>query len=133
MNTAQANAKRTLTEADLRQFSGGEERYRHALLGDRFTYTEGVKFLAEQAGAYWLIDAIASYQLDRRIRGDAMLRDFQLWTLRLHNGGAILALTRDSGFAEPTVIEQFIEYTDFPLAKVRLYVENGVLLLPSEH
>lgn len=133
MNTAQANAKRTLTEDDLRQFSGGEERYRHALLGDRFLYTDGVRFLAEQAGAYWLIDAIASYQLDRRIRGDAMLRDFQLWTLRLHNGGAVLTLRRDSGAGQRPVIQQDIDYTDFPLDKVTLYVENGVLLLPSEH
>ncbi len=26
-----------------------------------------------------------------------------------------------------------IEYTDFPLAYVKVYVEGGILLLPSEH
>ena len=45
---------------DLAQFTGDIERYRHPL-NHQVIYTPGVHYLAEQAGAYWLIDAIASY------------------------------------------------------------------------
>ena len=47
-----------LSESDLRQFTGGDVRYRHAF-NRAAIYTEGVQFLAERGGAYWLIDEIA--------------------------------------------------------------------------
>jgi len=50
--------KNSLTEADLAQFTGSEQLYRHSLV-KRFCYTDGVKYIAERAGAYWLIDEIA--------------------------------------------------------------------------
>ena len=49
-----------ITPDDLRHFTGGVTRYRHGL-NRRVIYTEGVQFLAEKAGAYGLIDVIASY------------------------------------------------------------------------
>jgi len=49
-----------LTHAELRQFTGDLDRYRHGF-NRRVIYTPGMKHLAERAGAYWLIDAIASY------------------------------------------------------------------------
>jgi hypothetical protein len=124
--------KPKISEADLRQFTGSECLYQHWTKW--LKYSEGVEYLAQKADAFWLIDAIASYQRDKRIAQDPqnMLQDFQLWTLKLHNGGALLWLRRDSGKAHAPVIEQVIEYTDFPLEKVTLYVENGVLCLPSE-
>ncbi len=41
----------------LAQFTGSQEFYRHALSGG-CNYTEGVQYLAEAGGAYWLLDAI---------------------------------------------------------------------------
>ena len=117
-----------LTAADLAQFIGTEQYYRH-FTGLR--YTDGVKFLAEKAGAYWLIDAIASYQREPAIRGNARLQDFQLWELAVAGNEAVLTLKEDSGC--PSIVEQEIEFTDFPLSEVALYVCNGVLMLPSEY
>jgi hypothetical protein len=42
-------------------------------------------------------------------------------------------LTCTDGDSEVPIITQQIEWTDFPLPSIRLYVERGVLLLPSEH
>ena len=47
----------TELQDSLRQFTGSENVYRH-LTGLR--YTDGVKFLARNAGAFWLIDVVAS-------------------------------------------------------------------------
>ena len=51
---------------ELGQFTGDLQRYRHwtrALI-----YTPGVKHLAERAEAYWLIDLVASWQIDPKVR-----------------------------------------------------------------
>jgi hypothetical protein len=54
-------ATTSLTEADLRQFTGSEYWYRHALVR-HILFTDGAKYLADEAGAYWLLDEIALAQ-----------------------------------------------------------------------
>lgn len=114
----------------LAQFYGGDELYRH-WLGIR--YTEGIKYLADKAGAYWLIDAIASYQPDKRVRTNRMLQEFQLWELKVDLVKHSCVLTCRTDTDRPAIITQEIEYTDFPLDYIKLSLEGGVLLLPSEH
>jgi hypothetical protein len=50
--------KRPITESDLAQFIGTENYYRY--LG--INLTDGVKFLADEAGAYWLVDIVSIAQ-----------------------------------------------------------------------
>jgi hypothetical protein len=112
-------------EAELALFTGTTRYYRHWL---GIHYTDGIHYLAERAGAYWLIDAIASWQPTVR----AVEEEFQLWELTVdENNRASLTARSDTG--TPAIIEQKIDYTDFPLKSLTLYLENGVLLLPSEH
>lgn len=111
-------------QTEIRQFTGTENWYQH--MTRRITYTDGVKFVAEKYGAYWLIDAIASYQ---PVTGPGM-SDFQLWELKVDDSTAILTCRADSD--QPIAIKQKIAYTDFP-ETIILYVESRVLLLPSEH
>ena len=113
--------------AQLKEFTGSTALHRHWL--PNFHYTEGVRFLAERTRCYWLIDLIAILQL--RAWRDAWLRQFQLWELFVKkDGSAILACSRDS---EDVAFREVIKATDFPIAYVHLYVEGGVLMLPSEH
>ena len=117
-------------ESDLLQFSGGGDQYWHWT--KRLRYTEGVRYLAETAGAYWLIDAIASYQGTKKLRTER-LREFQLWQLTVKDKKAVLTCREDDG--EPAAVRQKIEFTDFPLDEIKLYVESGdglVLMLPGE-
>ncbi len=76
-------------------------------------YTEGVQWLAENAGAYWLIDVVGSYQ--PQCRKDKWLSDFQSWTLTVNqeNHQAVVKCERDAGDRKPII--QNIEYSDFPL------------------
>lgn len=110
----------------LAQFTGTTCYYRH--FTNYLVYTEGVHFLAEGAGAYWLIDLIASWQ-PKAVR-DSSLVEFQLWKLEVEDSRAVAICYRDT---DDEAFRQEIEFTDFPLREILLYVEGRVLLLPSEH
>lgn len=119
----------TKSNLNLEQFTGSETFYLHS--SKRLSYTEGVKYLADHANAYWLIDAIASYQDSPQISRDPMLKEIQFWKLRVSNDdSAILTCERDS---DDIALTQKIEYTDFPLLGITLYLTNSVLMLPTEY
>jgi len=128
-------------QSELAGFTGTEQWYRHWT--GRLLYTDGVKHLADRAEAYWLIDAIASWQTAEKVKAEG----FQVWFLWVHQDDKKGRLTcyrdYDGDLSEPAnytrygLARQEIEVTDFPLPKMKLYVEGApeqpVLLLPSEH
>lgn len=117
-----------LNLSKLEEFIGSSVFYQHQ---SNLTYTEGVKYVADNGKAYWLIDAIASYQKDSRITEDPMLQGIQFWKLQVNEDqSAVLTCERD---ADDIAISQFIEFTNFPLKEIRFYLTNNVLMLPSEY
>jgi hypothetical protein len=119
--------KTKLSEADLMQFTGTEHWYRH-MLNRNVLYTEGAKYLAERAGAYWLLDEIALIQpYDKRVAAE----EFQVWKLVVRPDRTA-TLTCEDGNSN-AVFSKEIEYTDFPLAEISLWYSNNVIYLPSEH
>jgi hypothetical protein len=116
-----------LTQADLRQFTGSEHWYRHAI-NRKVLYTDGAKYVAECAGAYWLLDEIALIQPhDKRIASEG----FQLWKLRVRTDHTA-TLTCEDGNGK-AVFTKAIRFTDFPLDEITLYFTDNVILLPSEY
>jgi hypothetical protein len=116
-----------ITQADLRQFTGTENWYRHGLLR-RITFTDGVKYLAEHAQCWWLIDDIAIMQLRPEVRAV----DFQFWKLKVEpDGTALLTMVKDEGY-EPTYTQK-ISITDFPMPEVEIWFRDNVIFLPSEY
>jgi hypothetical protein len=114
-------------EADLAQFCGTENWWQHWT--GRLTYTDGVKYLAEKAGAYWLIDLVASHQT-ARLRQE----EFQVWILTVNCERTPMAVaTCCADTSAPVLVRQEIPYTDFPLPSIRLWLVGGVLMLPSEY
>jgi hypothetical protein len=88
--------------------------------------TDGVIALAEAAGCFWLLDVIGSYQTNRRLDPE-----FQVWRLDVNR-------KRQSGIVRgyndtDLIITQDIPFTDFPLGEVKLFLIDGVILLPSEY
>ena len=112
-------------EVELSMHIGSLERFRH--WSGRFVYTPGVRHLAERAGAYWLIDLIASWQLDPNVKRE----EFQVWTLDVRPGRTATAVATDGN--DTVLASQDIAYTDFPLACISLWLTDGVLLLPGEY
>lgn len=108
----------------LRNFTGTETWFRHPFF--QFLYTEGVEFLAEQGGCYWLMEMIFGFQKIETVRAEY----FQTWDLTVNeNKTAILQCGDGTG---NIVFTHTLNYTDFPLSKIRLYFTDNVLLLPSE-
>lgn len=113
-------------EGELAHFYGSDEIYRHSF--SKMLYTQGVQHLAERAQCYWLLDAIASWQIKPKVSREP----FQIWTLTVNEKKeAILTCVRDTG-AKP-LASQRIGYTDFPLPEMKLYLCDRTLMLPSEY
>ena len=119
--------KSSLSLSQLRQFTGTEHWYRHALVR-RILYTDGVRYVADTAGAYWLLDELA---LAQQFIPQVNAVSFQLWRLTVKpDHTAILAC--EDGDGHPVYCRE-IPWTDFPLPELRLYVTDNTILLPSEY
>lgn len=116
-----------LSEADLCRFTGSENWYRHGLVRD-VLYTDGAKYVADQGGAYWLLDEIAFAQ---RYEKAVAAEEFQVWTLTV-NADSTATLTCGDGNGH-TVFSKRIAFTDFPAESVTLWFANNTIYLPSEH
>lgn len=127
----------SLNAADLRQFTGTQEYHYLSSQFQNIILTDGAKYVAEnggEQGAYWLLEAIASYQPEVAKKAD--LHSFQLWTLKVKDHKGILTCQADSD--RKPFVTQHIEYTDFDLPKIELYCLfydsfRRVILLPSEY
>jgi hypothetical protein len=122
----ETETKKTLDESDLANFTGSENWYQHWL--GKVLFTDGVKFVADGAGAYWLIDEIAINQTRPKVRAE----EFQVWVLKVDLEKRKGVLSCDDGNGN-VVFTKRIEYTDFPLPEIRFYCTDGVILLPSEY
>lgn len=117
-------------QLDLRQFTGTTQWHQWSRL-TTMTCTDGAKYLAEEAEAYWLLDAIASYQNAPAVQDSQRLQEMQIWQLTVDNQSGRLTCAEDSD-VEPVVVQD-IPYTNFPLQEIKLYVCGNVVLLPSEY
>jgi hypothetical protein len=117
-----------LTAEDLAGFTGTETWYHHHLVRS-ILFTDGVRYLAETAKAYWLLDEIA---LAQRAAPLASSERLQVWKLivDLTKRSAILSCKISAG--EPIIVKK-IDFTDFPLEAITIFVTNNVILLPSEY
>ena len=115
---------------DLPNFYGTENYYRLSPVFPNFVLTDGARYLADAAGAWWLMDAVASHLGSYRDEDFVVAKLLRAkasnaWILRLEDGN------------DEVLADQIIEYSDFPLDEITLYVEfdgtNHVILLPSEH
>ena len=112
-----------LTKDTLEQFTGTEQWYRH-LSG--YLYTDGVRYVAQEGGAYWLIDKIL---LTTSVKED--LQEFGAWKLTVNEDKSAILVCEDGNYHE--LYSEEIDWTDFSLDTIELWFENGVLILPSEH
>lgn len=111
---------------NLKQFTGTEMWFRHPLVQD-ILYTQGVQYVAETLGAYWLVDMVAISQLVKAVRAES----FQVWTIKLVNGSDPIITCQDGNYH--TVYQSRIQYSDFPLPEFTLWFTDNVILLPSEY
>ena len=121
-----ADMSKKFDPAALTQFTGTERYYR---INRRCLLTDGTRYLAEEAGAFWLMDAAASYLIE--LGTDDWFVQIQL---QVTGSKALLKLEDGNGHVRA---QQEIPYTDFPVPQQTLYAcwdgEHWVIMLPSEY
>lgn len=116
-------------KSDLAHFTGTENYYRS--INRAVTYTDGVKYFADKAGAHWLIDILAT-----ELVGHAKREEFLHIKMDVRNDKA--EITADDGNGK-VVWRRDIDWTDCPEGEWRFYMALGgpegtvVILLPSEY
>jgi surface antigen len=107
-------------------FTGTEHYYR---LTRKHLLTDGTKYLADAAGAYWLMDAIASHLQEIGTHDWFVL-------VRMKVQGTSVTMIYEDGNGHEHA-RQEIGYTDFPMPSISLYAcfdgEHWVIMLPSEY
>ena len=116
--------------ANLPNFYRTENYYALSPLFRSFILTDGAKYLADAAGAWWLMDAVASHLGNYKNEGFVVAKLLRAkasngWILRLEDGN------------DEVLADQIIEYSNFPLDEITLYViaqdDRWIVLLPSEY
>lgn len=117
---------------ELCNFYGTEHYYR---TNPGLLVTDGVKFLADTAHCYWLLDMVWSYLPVLRKSGDTFFV-VVLTKEGVRDPGAVFSIQDDIP-PNQTYAQQAIEFTDFPLDEIVLYLsateEEFVLMLRSEY
>jgi len=111
---------------ELQHFTGSESFHKNPLF-PRYVYTEGVKFLAEKAGAYWLLDYILANQMLDILK----TQPFQTWKITVLETEAAFIEVGDGD--EKKLISFILTYTDFPLQELTLWLVDNTLMLTSEY
>ncbi|MDF0522186.1 hypothetical protein GPL17_35985 [Bradyrhizobium yuanmingense] len=111
---------------EIGHYTGTEHWYRHPL-NSQVTYTDGAKYVADTAGAYWLLDEIALAQrFEPKVSGEP----FQCWKLAVSGSTAVLTCEDGNG---TVVHSKDIAFTDFPEPGITLWCTDRVILLPQEY
>jgi hypothetical protein len=112
--------------ATVAQFTSTAQYWRVAR---QFVITDGVKYLAESAACFWVIDAAISHLLE------IGTCDWFVLVRTEVSGSSAVMIYEDGNGSEHA--RQEIAYTDLPLSSVRLYAvwdsERWVIMLPSEY
>lgn len=131
-------------ENALPYFTGTGEWHRWNPMFKNYLLTDGAKYLAEKANAFWLMDTIASYYTEDHVKAE----EFQVWKLEVKteidtsfislpgSTKRTAVLTCEDGNGH-VVVTQEIGYTDFPLDEIKLWCiasgDHRIILLPSEY
>lgn len=110
---------------ELSYFIGTEKYYK---VYPNLIITDGIKFLAERAECFWLIDLVYSYQSLAKVKKEP----FQVYELDVDLNTQMAKMVCSDG-NDNILQTQFIPFTTFPLESIKLYFTDGILLLPSEY
>lgn len=107
-------------QRELCQFTGTEHYHRHPF---NLLMTDGAKYFADKAGAYWLMDIIAT-------QPEIHHEPFAVVDLIVADSEADLVVTDGN---DNEVYRRHIDFTDCPDGIWRFFVIDNVVLLPSEY
>lgn len=111
-----------LTPADLLQFTAVDRWYSHWL--GRLAYSDGVKYFADRAQAYWFLDIIATEFLPMNKQHPQLFI-----SLEVQNKHAVIEVRGDGR----VVVARHVQFTDCPPGVWQFYMIDNSLLLPGQY
>lgn len=116
-----------ITQA-LECFTGTTKYHAHQLPFDlKLHLTDGCDYIRKECMAYWLFDAILSYQMEETIK----TLPFQKWILEQQLDDTWELRGEDGN--DQVMVVQGILYSDFPLPSITFFLVDGVVMLPTEY
>ena len=118
--------KQKLKHSDLAHFTGTSQYYKY-LAGT--VLTDGTRYLAEEGECFWLMDAIASYQMYPKVRN----LQLQSWNLNINDDLSARLHLKDMHTGKQILKQDFhraILNADF--RAIEVYCRYPVIFLPSE-
>ena len=119
---------------DLSGFTGTSEYHKLTMFGG-LKFTDGWAHLAQEVGAFWLADIVASVQYKKKVIDN---RNFIVWRIVVKDNEAVVDSYSDSEedgtySKDKLIYKQKINYTDFPEGTFEWYQQGDVVLLKEEH
>lgn len=109
----------------LEQYIGTNNHYTSWLM--KYRYTDGVRYFAQEAGAYWLLEEINFIYVDLARKGKA---EFLNIIVKCKNRKADILVDDGNG---NLLKKKHISRTDLPEGEWQFYLYDNTLLLPSEN
>lgn len=114
----------------LKHFRGTTEYNKHLYPGHSPIYlTDGCMFLREECNAYWLFDQILKAQSIPKVKAAS----FQKWFFAQVKGDLSWKLTCTNTDDNRVIWSRKLDFFDFPLQRIEIWLIDKVALLPSEY
>jgi hypothetical protein len=110
---------------DLSQFYGTENYYKTFVFSPNLKHTDGVQYFADQAGAFWFLDIVAT-----EIYPFSDKYPFMTIYLTVRDGKAEI-IVQDGDLSR--LWQRQIEFTDCPDGVYSFFLVDDVLMLCSEY
>jgi len=112
------------------EYSYAEEQqhFRNPHYPQGIVYTRGVRYVAEHAGAWWLLDKIATMQIHPSVRTEQLT---QMWSLWVTDERTWALICQDGDYH--IMWAEGGSYTDFPVGHITFFVQHGCVMLTSEY
>lgn len=114
-------------ESQLPSFTGTGQWYR---VSPRLVITDGIRFVLDNTGGYWLSAVVNSIQTLLSRTGKDI--SFQNYTLKRVPDTKTFNLIVDDG-NNNILYEKVLVSNSFPLDSFKFYYMNNIMLLPSEY
>ena len=121
--------KKTLEELQetLACFIGTFAYHTHKIGDLKLLLTDGCDYIRREAESYWLFDSILAHQMDKTVRE----LYHQVWRLKKQPDETWQLICEDGN--NNFIVTQKIQFSDFSLPEITIWIIDGVAMLPGEY
>lgn len=113
------------TQLDLSQFYGTEAYHRTNMFVPQLVHTDGVHYFANEAGAWWFLDIVASEHYP-------LMKKEGFISIKLHVNDGKADIVAEDGDLN-VLAKKHLAFTDCPSGDFNFFLVDNVLMLTQEY